>query len=130
MLARLGSFILVLSLMANVVMGCANMSKGPSEQGSLLDVTAAQKTIMTVTIVNVAMDGCGMSFEKSKTPTHHNPSAPSFCKVFCTNMMVASQLPPSVSQTYDRPKGQALVLTTTWDSSVDPPHPRSFDVMI
>jgi hypothetical protein len=130
MLARLSSFILVLSLMANVVMGCAKMSKGPSEQGSLPDVTAAQKTIMTATIVNVAMDGCGMSSEKSKNPTNHHPGAPSFCKVFCTTMMIASQLPPSVSQIYDRPNEHALVLTTTWDSSVDPPHPRSFHVMI
>jgi hypothetical protein len=130
MLARLGSFILVLSLLANVVMGCANMSNGQSGNGSQPDVTAAQKTIMTATIVNVAMDGCGMSSEKSKTPTNHSPSAPSFCKVFCTTMMIASQLPPSVSQIYDRPKEHALVLATTWDSSVDPPHPRSFDVII
>jgi hypothetical protein len=130
MLARLGSFILVLSLMANVVMGCATMSNGPSAQGSQPEVTAAQKTIMNATIVNAAMDGCGMLSEKSNAPADHHPSAPSFCQVFCTTMMIASQFPPSVSQIYDRPDEHALVLATTWDSSVDPPHPRPFDVMI
>jgi hypothetical protein len=65
MLARFGGFILVLSLMANVVMGCATRSKGPSAQGSLSEVTAAQKTIMAATIVNAAMDGRGLSSEKS-----------------------------------------------------------------
>jgi hypothetical protein len=130
MLARLGSFFLVLSLMANVVMGCANMSNGLSMHGFQPHSTASAKTIETATIVNAAMDGCGMSSEKSKAPIHHQSATPSFCKVFCASMMVASQLPTLVLRRHDGPSQQALLVTTSWDSSVDPPHPRFFDVMI
>jgi hypothetical protein len=128
MLARIGSFFLVLSLLANVVMGCANMT---DRSGSPNLVNASvSKSASNNAMENGAMAGCDMAVVKTKGPAKQHGNSSSFCKSFCATL-IATNSPNQISaRIFDVPNQQLVARASSWDSSVDPPHPRSFDVMI
>lgn len=101
------SLVLAFSLMANVVLGCATM---PS-------LSSAQMAAVSTT-------DCGHA-TALKSPTNKQSSANSgVCKTFCANLslpVIFSQI--SVPQIYEV-RTHATLISISWDSSVDPPHPR------
>ena len=101
------SLVLIFSLMANVVLGCATMPSLSHSQ-----------------IAAISMTDCGHAMAP-KSPTNKQTRANSgVCKTFCANLSlptIFSQI--SVPQIYEV-RTHATPISVSWDSSVDPPHPR------
>jgi hypothetical protein len=121
MFRSISSFVLVLSLVANVVLGCAHATAGPTLASS---VAVGHQSITTS-----FMSGCeDASMRKANAPAKQHQSGPSFCKVFCVTMLLLHDQPHFVLADYATPDAHLFMLATSWDSSVEPPHPRFFDV--
>lgn len=121
MFRSISSFVLVLSLVANVVLGCAHATAGPTLVSSVV--------VGNQSFVESVMSGCdNMTMRKANGPAKQHQSSPSFCKVFCATIILLHDQPHFVLADYVTPNAHVLVLATSWDSSVDPPHPRFFDV--
>ena len=110
---RFASFILCVCLVANVTLGCAGMLPGTASlPGSA--VTTVQAT-----------DACSQSMIASGKRSQNSPAGPSFCKAFCATLIVeiASSRPHLHETNVMLPATKSAAVT--WDSSVDPPHPRA-----
>jgi hypothetical protein len=123
MFRSISSFVLVLSLMANVVLGCTHATAAPT----LVDSVVVGNQSLTKSV----MSGCDdMTMRKANEPAKQHQSGPSFCKVFCATILLLHDRPHFVLADYVTPNEHLLMLATSWDSSVDPPYPRSSKVMI
>jgi hypothetical protein len=118
MLARLGSLFLALTLMVNIVIGCATMTNSPS--------ASVSKSADNTEMVQSVMAGCDMALEKTKGHDKQHGDASSFCKSFCANMIAEIVPAQTSSHVHNMPNQQLVAGVGSWDSSVDPPHPRPF----
>ena len=118
MFTRLLSTLAALCLCANLVLGCAAMAQAAtSGEGD----ASAQTASLTMT-----SDCHG---QQSKPGKDHKNDAPDnqmslACKTLCTMMMAPNQMPPERQVITSSLGVSPPSASPTWDSSVDPPHPR------
>lgn len=123
MLTRLFSSVLALCLCANLVFGCAAMAQAaPSDEGGAAHLAG-------VSVIMADCHGTASSSQKRSGSQQEGDDPKSTqmslaCKTLC-NMIIA---PVCASQTHQvtiaRPDAMPPSAAPTWDSSVDPPHPR------
>ena len=113
MLGRIASFVLSLCLMVNVSLGCAMASAQNAPQSG------------PASGLKYANNDCMQTQSSDDLSGKSTVTYAPFCKTFCASLMVATMSFETLSL------GRPLVSPTirfaaaTWDSSVDPPHPRS-----
>jgi hypothetical protein len=108
--------LIALSLVVNITLGCAGMIESPSQQGALSSS------------VTMADSHCTPRQSDSGDDKKSDHEAAMFCKAFCGALastcidaigheVIAHSVTPNV-----------VFATASWDSSVDPPRPRIFNV--
>lgn len=122
MFERLGKIFLAVTLMTNIVLGCAMMPDAQRGQNATSS-TANHST-------HAKMAGCHEDMGRKQSPKDDHQVVSPFCKSFCLTLMASLDAYQTNTPQYAVPEKVVARFTTSWESGVDPPHPRSFIVAI
>jgi hypothetical protein len=102
--------------MVNITLGCAGMIKSPSQQGALSSP------------VMMADGHCTPRQSGSSEDKKSDHETALFCKAFCGALASTCSDVIGREGTAHSVTPNVVIATASWDSSVDPPRPRIFNV--
>lgn len=115
MIDKFFSYLLAIFLSANLVLGCSTMA-----HAAVPSAGAAEMPLNT----GVQMSGCHETKGSKPSDKHGNSAQTMACKTLCSNLLMPFATAQVRPMALVRPCNVPNLFFPTWDSSVDPPHPR------